>query len=108
MIAALLDPEISRAKLRRELELWKANAPHQARGWLLLGYDEERLQVEIGFLAKISTTSGVAPLPIMVCAVRITYENYDLWAPSVTFIDVFTKEPTKPPVRAIQTTPLGA
>jgi len=107
MHIALVDPEISREKLRREMRRWKATSLYQERGWLLLRYDEEQLVIELAFLAKLSITTGATPLPSVVCAVRLTYENYDLWAPSLTFIDVFSREPTNPHVRAFQGTPTG-
>jgi hypothetical protein len=98
----LVDPEISRQKLRREVERWKASSVHEERGWILLRYDEDELTVEVAFLATVSLNVGVAPLPIVVCAIRLTYDNYDLWPPSLTFIDVFTRQPSKPHVRALQ------
>lgn len=107
MLAALVDREISQQKLRREFERWKATSLHQERGWILLQYDEERLLVELAFLAKVSINAGAGPLPVVVCAVRLTYENYDLWAPSLTFIDIFSRQATKPHVRAFQGTPAG-
>jgi hypothetical protein len=103
----LVDPEVSRQKLRRDIECWKATTAHQARGCLLLNYDEELLYVELAFLGKISINAGSAPLPIVVCAIRLTYENYDLWAPSLTFIDAFTRDPVAPHVRAFQDAPNG-
>lgn len=100
MIASIVDPEISREKLRRDLEMWQANAAHQERGWILLHHNAIALTVELAFLARVSTTTGAGPLPVIVCAIRLTYENYDLWPPSLTFIDIFTRQPTKPHVRA--------
>lgn len=106
-IPTLVDPEISRQKLRGDVERWQANALHRKRGWILLQYSEEQLCVELAFLARVSINSGSGPLPIVVCAVRLTYENYDLWAPSLTFIDAFTRDPAMPHVRAFKGTPLG-
>lgn len=107
MAASFVDREISREKLHREMERWKANSLHQERGWILLGYDEERLLVELAFLAKVAINAGAGPLPVVVCAVRLSYDNYDVWAPSLTFIDVFNRQPARPHVRAIQGTPTG-
>lgn len=107
VLPVLVDPEISRQKLRREVERWHANSPHEERGWILLDYDEDNLSVELAFLAKVSINAGSGPLPVVVCAVRLTYENYDIWPPSLTFIDVFTRAPSKPHVRAFQKTLTG-
>lgn len=107
MAVTLVDPSVTREKLRRDLELWKANADRNARGWLLLGYDDERLSLELAFLGALATSAGSGPLPIVACAVRLTYENYDLWPPSLTFIDALTREPAKPHVVAVVPTPEG-
>lgn len=104
---ALVDQTISREKFLRELERWETNELHRERGWILLGADIETLTVELAFLAKVATSMGASPLPVVVCAIRLTYDNYDLWPPSLTFIDVFTRQPVRPHVRAIQPTPEG-
>lgn len=97
----LVELEVSRKKFKRELELWSANSVRRERGWILLSEDEESLALELAFLARVTTSAGTAPVPIVACAIRLTYENYDLWPPSLTFIDAFTREPTKPHVRAV-------
>jgi hypothetical protein len=89
----LVDPEISRTKLEREIEAWRANdADYRTRGWLLLRH--EGLSVELAFLGKIPL--GNAHVPIVLPTIRLEYENYDLWPPSMTLIDIFTGEPTEP------------
>lgn len=106
-MVALVDQAISREKFLRELERWETNDLHQERGWILLAANVDALTVELAFLAKVTTTMGASPLPVVVCAIRLAYENYDLWPPSLTFIDVFTRQPMRPHVRAIQPTPEG-
>jgi hypothetical protein len=103
----LVDPEVTRKKLRRDFELWQANATRQERGWLLLDYDEEALSVEIAFLGALSISVGSGPLPIVAAAIRLTYENYDIWPPSLTFIDPFTRQPAKPHLAAVNSTHQG-
>lgn len=89
----LVEPEISRTKLGREIAAWRSNeAEYRARGWLLLAHDD--LTVELGFLGRIPL--GNAQVPILLPAIRLDYENYDLWPPSLTFIDVCTREPADP------------
>jgi hypothetical protein len=97
--------EVSRAKLAAELEDWQANAAIYARrGWLLL--DRGPLHVEVAFLATVPLV-GVFTIPVVTACVRLDYTNYDLWPPSLTFIDPRTREPASPPVRAPATTPVG-
>lgn len=106
-IPVLVDRELSRAKLARELELWRDNAMHRERGWILLDVDEDALSVELAFLAQVSLSVGSSPLPIVACAIRLTYDNYDLWPPSLTFISAFSRQPIRPHVRAFQATTEG-
>jgi hypothetical protein len=107
MSTTLVDPAVTRRKFQSELESWKAHSQHQNRGWLLLSQDESVPSAELAFLAKVATSQGAGPLPIVVCAIRLTYENYDLWPPSLTFIDVFSRQTSRPPVRAFVSTPEG-
>lgn len=102
----LTDREVTRVKFRRELEAWKTNPDSAARGWLLLSEDDTVPNVEIAFLARLST-SAATPLPAVVCTARISYDNYDLLPPSVTFIDAFSRKPSRPHARAILGTPEG-
>jgi len=89
----LVDPEISRAKLQREVEAWRANeAEYRRRGWLLVRHDD--LTVELAFLGRIPL--GNAQVPIVLPTVRLDYDNYDLWPPSMTFIDIFSGEAAEP------------
>lgn len=104
-MSELVDRRITRRKFDRELSHWLAHAPHKERGWVLLAQDRQVPFVEIAFLAKVALSSGY--LPAAVCAIRLSYENYDLWPPSLTFIDVFTRQPTMPHVRAFQPGPQG-
>jgi hypothetical protein len=107
MTTTFVDPDVTRQKVQRELDLWKVNSNHQERGWLLLNFDEGVPSIELAFLAKIAINAGIGFLPVVVCSIRLTYENYDLWPPSLTFIDIFSRQPTKPHVRAIMSTPEG-
>jgi hypothetical protein len=107
MNTALVDPEVTSQKFQRELSQWKQHSDHQRRGWLLLNENPAVPSVELAFLAKVATSVGTSFLPVAVCAVRLTYENYDLWPPSLTFIDPFTREPSSPHVRAFLSTPEG-
>lgn len=101
----LVPVEVSRAKLAAEIEDWQANAAiYTRRGWLLL--DRGPLHVEVAFLAAVPLV-GVFTIPVVTACVRLDYTNYDLWPPSLTFIDPRTREPASPAVRAPATTPVG-
>lgn len=94
----VVDPEVTRLKLQRELELWGENQEtYRRRGWLLLGRRE--LDVDIGFLGRLPI--GAQAVPAMTACVRVDFTNYDLWPPSVEFINPFTGEYAPPPVQAL-------
>lgn len=100
----LVDPEVTRRKVDREIELWSENAKiYRRRGWILLG--REGPVVDVAFTAALPL--GGRTLPIIGAAVRIDYQNYDLWAPSVEFIDPSTGEFAPPLVGAVMQTPEG-
>lgn len=91
--------EVSEAKLNEELEQWHANRDvYRRRGWILLSAHD--LEVEIAFVGSVSL--GDVQLPSITAAIRLTFENYDLWPPSLTFIDVRTGEPARPVVNALE------
>lgn len=93
--ATLVHPDVSRLKLERELAQWDAQAHiYRQRGWLLL--EREDLAVEVAMHVAIP----VRKTRLHVCAVcvRIDFANYDLWPPSLTFIDFVTRQPAPPPV----------
>lgn len=94
----LVDSEVSHRKFERELELWRDQEDaYRRRGWLMLGQGE--LTVDIGFLARVPLAGG--SLPAMTACVRVEFTNFDLWAPSVEFIEPFTSEYAAPLVQAL-------
>jgi len=98
-VPKLVPDQVTAAKLQAELRDWQANAEiYRRRGWLLL--DHTGQQVEIAFVASVPLV-GVVAAPVITACVRIDYTNYDLWPPSVTFIDPRTRQPTLPVVRAM-------
>lgn len=98
----LVPLEISRAKFNEQMRWWHQNAQvYAGRGWLLLS--EGDLTVDIGMLRTLPM--GEHQVPVMTVCVRLDYWNFDLWAPSVTFIDPVTRRPAKPFVRALD--PIG-
>ena len=94
----VVDPNVTRLKFEREFELWRENAEtYRRRGWILLGHRE--LEVDIGSLGRLPL--GPQPMPAMSACVRIDFTNYDLWPPSVEFINPLTGEYAPPPVQAL-------
>lgn len=82
MAELLVDPEVSRVKFEREISRYRDNErEYRQRGWLLL--KAQFPEVEVAFVA-----SAIWPQPL-IFAVRVDFSNYDLWAPSVRFIDPF-------------------
>jgi hypothetical protein len=101
VIPTLVDPAISRRKLERELDAWRSSEKeHRTKGWLLVRHDD--LVVEVAF-AKLVQLAGIA-LPLLLPTVRFDYSNYDLWPPSLSFIDLFTGDVTRLPLQAFLTT----
>jgi hypothetical protein len=100
----VVDPEVTRLKLERELELWRENEQtYRKRGWILLGRRE--LAVDIGFVGRLPV--GALQIPAMTACVRIDFTDFDLEPPSVEFIDPFTGEYVPPPVQALVDTDEG-
>jgi hypothetical protein len=86
----LVDPAVSQAKLKRELGAWARNeSEYRRQGWILLS--AEGLEVEVAFASLIPM--GGAAVPVVLPVIHLSYENYDLWPPSLTFIDLFSREP---------------
>jgi hypothetical protein len=101
----LVDPKVSARKFARELGLWDENADlYRERGWLMLERGDRH--VEVAFIGRVSL--GQRTIPIIAACVRIDFENYDLWPPSVEFIDPATGDFAPPPVAAVAVTHEGA
>lgn len=94
----LVDPDVTRLKVERELELWRENEPtYRRRGWILL--EHQNFRVDVGFLAKVPL--GALAVPMMTACIRIDFTNYDLWAPALEFIDPVTGDYAAPAVQAL-------
>ena len=101
----LVPRDVSEAKLAAELADWEASASiYKRRGWLML--DRGPLTVEVAFLASVPLV-GIYTIPVITACVRLDYSNYDLWPPSLTFLDPRTRQPANPAVRAPATGPAG-
>lgn len=96
-VPVLVPREVSRAKLDAELTDWKSNVElYRRRGWLLLGANE--LEVDVAFVAQVAV--GELTLPVITTTIRLNFDNYDLWPPSLMFIDPLTALPALPVVNA--------
>jgi hypothetical protein len=96
---SLVDHEISRRKLARELAAWDAHADvYRSRGYFIVRRAD--LEVDVAFTARVPVSSTSAPVPTVVACARFVFDNYDLWPPSITFIDLIDRTPTLPPVGA--------
>jgi hypothetical protein len=107
MTNRLVDPEVTKRKFTRELALWKKHGDRARRGWIVLDEDENTPSVDLALACSVSTGGPINKLNAVVCAIRLTYENYDLWPPSLAFIDLFSREPSPPLVRAFLNTAEG-
>jgi len=77
---------VSQRKFDREIERYRAlEDVYRRRGWFLV---EATFPTVVVMFAAVRATP-----PVVVCAVRIDFTNYDLVPPSVTFIHPFTGEP---------------
>ncbi len=84
----LVDPEVSHAKLERELALYRASeAEHRRRGWWML--DAQYPEVFVVF-----ATPQIRPA-VVAFGAMLNFENYDLLPPSVRLVDPFTRLPYK-------------
>lgn len=95
---SLVPASVTNRKFERQLKAWHTNSDALARrGCLLLS--EGDLTVDVGIMQHVPIAGRT--IPVMTVCVRVDYWNFDLWAPSVTFIDPITRAPAPPPVRAI-------
>jgi hypothetical protein len=80
-----IDQKVSEAKFRQELDAFKANENlHRKRGIFLINSS-------FPDALFLFTAPQLLPAPI-VFAVRVNFNNYDLEAPSLRFINPFTLE----------------
>lgn len=97
----LVDPEISRRKLERQVKEFQNNAArYRERGyWIAF---QEGLNVYVAAAARIPMSIGPIPFPVVTACVRFNFDNFDLWAPSLTIVDFFTLQPSFPLVGAME------
>jgi Predicted metal binding domain len=94
----LVNPDVSARKIRRELELWDAHAEaYSRRGWIMLRREPPVL--DIAFLARLPVGGNI--VPAVAACVQIDFTNFDLWAPSVEFIDPISRDYAPPVVQAL-------
>jgi len=101
----LVAPDVNARKVERELELWDANAEtYSRRGWIMLR--REPPLFDIAFLARLPIGGNI--VPAVAACVQIDFTNFDLWAPSVEFIDPISRDYAPPIVKALVANEGGA
>jgi hypothetical protein len=97
----LVDPALSRAKLARQIADFEAQADvYRSRGyWIVKRID---LDVYLAFAARVRLNLAAPAAPAITAYIRLRYNNFDLWAPSLVFLDFFSDQPTIPVVEARQ------
>jgi hypothetical protein len=82
----LVDPAVARAKFEREVaDYRRMEGEYLRRGWVMVRAEFPEVMV---LLAAPQLNPRV-----VVFGVVLDFTNYDLWAPSVRFVDPFTLEP---------------
>jgi len=82
----LVDPAVSRAKFKREIAAYrKLEDEHIRRGWWLVKAEFPEVFVVFG-------TPNLRP-PAVAFGAVLDFTNYDLWPPSVTLVNPFTRVP---------------
>lgn len=84
----LVDPAVSAAKFDEQIRIFRTNAAlYRQRGcWLL----DAKFPHALFVFCSPKTRPGA-----VVTGVQFNFENFDLWAPSVIFVNPFTCEPFK-------------
>ena len=91
----LVPEEVSRSKFERQIASYRAiEADRRRLGWLVV-------RAEFPEVVCLFAAAALRPAPILF-GVRIGFENYDLWPPSVSFVHPFAEQPlTKQQLAAI-------
>jgi hypothetical protein len=97
----LVDPALSQVKLARQIADFEAQADiYRSRGyWIVKQID---LDVYLAFAARVRLNLAAPAAPAITAYIRLRYNNFDLWAPSLAFLDFFSDQPTLPVVEARQ------
>lgn len=91
LASAFVDPEVSRTKFTSEIEQWRKRAPDHIRRGILL------LQAEFPTAFAVFALPTIRPAHLLF-GVEVDFTNYDMWPPSVRFVDPLTREPWPPGV----------
>jgi len=93
----LVDPEVSRAKLARQLQHWDAQRDEWDRRGYFITHRED-LRVTVAFAARVVMQPGLPEIPLVLVNAEIDFANYDLWAPSVTLVEFLSRTPSIAPI----------
>jgi hypothetical protein len=83
---ALVDPAVSRAKFEREVAAFRNIEADQRRRGILV------LRAEFPTVDVVFAAAHVPQRPVLFGA-TLDFSNYDLWPPSIRFVDAFSREP---------------
>lgn len=93
MAEIFVDPVVSREKFAAEVAQWRAHArDHAARGIMLV-------EAEFPSAFAIFALPNIRPAHLLF-GVALDFTNYDMWPPSVKFVDPLTREPWPPGIVA--------
>lgn len=93
----LVDPEVSRAKLARQLQYWDAEREEWDRRGYFITHQED-LRVTVAFAARVVMQPALPAIPLVLVNAEIDFANYDLWAPSVKMVGFLSRTPSIPPI----------
>jgi hypothetical protein len=97
-VPLLVPLDVSRAKLKRELAQWHAvRDSYRRRGYWIIDHND--LTVDVGF---VGTVPALRPFQALVAIARLSFDNYDVWAPSVRFVDADGDKDLAPLVPAFE------
>lgn len=89
MTSQVVEERVSRRKFDREVEAWRRqSSEHTKRGIFLV--EAAFPKVFVAFAAP-----HLSP-PCLAFAVELDFTNYDVWPPSVRFLQPFSREPYRP------------
>lgn len=99
----LVPPEVSRKKLERELIQWDAvRDSYRRRGYWII--DRRNLTVDVAFVAPLPL---LRPIPALVAIARVDFSNYDIWPPSIRFVDPTGERDAVPLIPPVETDGAG-
>ncbi len=102
-VPLLVPPEVSRRKLDRELSQWESvRDSYRRRGYWII--DRRDMAVDVAFVASLPL---LRPIPALVAIARFDFSNYDIWPPSIRFVDLTGERDAAPLIPPVETDEAG-